>query len=988
MGQQQTVPGDTVSSLGETDTSTYAVGERVIIRDEEWTVRTVAPATPGLRLEVTGVSALVRDQEAVFFTAIEHVERLDPAQVQFIPDQSARYLRTRLWLDSVMRRSPIPIAEDRVVAGHRALLDRLDFQLRPAATMLDGLRPRILIGDAVGLGKTLEIGIALSELIARGRGERILVVTPRAVLKQFQMETFTRFGIPLVRLDSTGIQRVQRELPAGRNPFAYFKRVIVSIDTLKNPHLYRHHLKDHHWDAVVIDECHNLINRGTQNNALAHVLSDHCDALILASATPHNGSPESFAELISLLDPTAIADPRRYSSADISHLYVRRHRGSSEVRAEIADRWREREQPTIRPVTPSPAECMVLEELERVWLHPASGTAPVSGRGSTLFPWTLFKAFLSSPQALSATIANRLRNLSAGAQGARQAQEATALTRLDDLTKTISQPTKLTSLVNLLKELNVGGRSNTRVAIFSERLNTLEMLRQNLPKLLGLRSEAVRVLHAQLSDDTIQDTVESFGQKDSPIRVLLASDMASEGLNLHKQCHLLIHYDVPWSFIRLQQRNGRIDRYGQMQVPRIHALALSHDDLPSEVRVVTSLLTKEHEANRALGDAGVLMDLDTTEYDGGLEERTVMRALAKGDSIDDVSVTPGQAVTNWFVAATTAVATVDDETKVDEGDQPVAEPGAPASFTPLIVDAPRLFPDDDDFLASVLDGTVPPAARDDIVVARDEQRDLITLASDNPQARSLGLRTRLLGLPRELVRGEDSILAQISLTGSARLAEDRLRSAQESVGGAQAWPDVQFLAACHPVLEWAADRGLAVTQRGTAPLVVLDTPALLYLTQATWANGAGQVVVAETAAVRIDQHGTDVVEVMSLSDAVDLTSLQEASPRVGDDRGLDLEALRRGVPLALAAAARRLRERRSLYEGRFTARLEADRQRLSTWHQTSLDLLGERAPRSLHAQRAELESTASRIDALIQSMSVTGDPHVRILAVLVPRSTL
>ena len=146
--------------------------------------------------------------------------------------------------------------------------------------------------------------------------------------------------------------------------------------------------------------------------------------------------------------------------------------------------------------------------------------------------------------------------------------------------------------------------------------------------------------------------------------------------------------------------------------------------------------------------------------------------------------------------------------------------------------------------------------------------------------------------------------------------------------------------------------------------------------------------MAETAAVRIDQHGTDVVEVMSLSDAVDLTSLQEASPRVGDDRGLDLEALRRGVPLALAAAARRLRERRSLYEGRFTARLEADRQRLSTWHQTSLDLLGERAPRSLHAQRAELESTASRIDALIQSMSVTGDPHVRILAVLVPRSTL
>ena len=101
----------------------------------------------------------------------------------------------------------------------------------------------MLIADVVGLGKTLEIGLILAELIRRGRGERILVVTPQHVLEQFQRELWTRFAIPLVRLDSTGIQRIQQEIPAGRNPFTYFKRAIISVDTLKSAGQYAHHLE-------------------------------------------------------------------------------------------------------------------------------------------------------------------------------------------------------------------------------------------------------------------------------------------------------------------------------------------------------------------------------------------------------------------------------------------------------------------------------------------------------------------------------------------------------------------------------------------------------------------------------------------------------------------------------------------------------------------------------------------------------------------------
>src|ERR1700730_1850981 len=101
------------------------------------------------------------------------------------------------------------------------LVDDLIFQYRAVAQALspDILRPRILIADAVGLGKTLEIGMILAELVRRGRGERILVVTPKHVLEQMQHELWCRFALPFVRLDSTGIQKVRQKLPATRNPF-------------------------------------------------------------------------------------------------------------------------------------------------------------------------------------------------------------------------------------------------------------------------------------------------------------------------------------------------------------------------------------------------------------------------------------------------------------------------------------------------------------------------------------------------------------------------------------------------------------------------------------------------------------------------------------------------------------------------------------------------------------------------------------------------
>lgn len=127
-----------------------------------------------------------------------------------------------------------------------------------------------------------------------------------------------------MRLDSDGIQRVRQQLPASRNPFTFFPKVIVSIDTLKSAR-YRAHLEKHRWDAVV-----------------GRVLAPNTEALILASATPHNGNTESFAELINLLDPTAIVDRCDYDVKDIKHLFIRRHRHSPDVAREVGHMWAER----------------------------------------------------------------------------------------------------------------------------------------------------------------------------------------------------------------------------------------------------------------------------------------------------------------------------------------------------------------------------------------------------------------------------------------------------------------------------------------------------------------------------------------------------------------------------------------------------------------------------------------------------------------------
>ena len=739
-----------------------AAGAQVVVRDEEWLVQRVRHTpSDGLMVRCIGMSTLVRDTESTFFTNLDFIKPLRPEDTTLVADYSPNYRKSRLFLEAIIRKTPVPATNTDLVVADQQLLETLEYQRRAAHKALTGLRPRLLIADAVGLGKTLEVGLILSELIRRGRGDKILVVTPRHILEQFQHELWTRFAIPLVRLDSEGIQRVRRKIPANRNPFTYYKRVIISIDTLKNAGRYRHHLEGIRWDAVVIDECHNLVNRGTLNNQLARVLAPRTEALLLTSATPHNGDASSFAELIRLLDPTAVVDPENIKQSDIEHLYVRRHKGHPEVAPELGSKWADRKPPKPLLVDVTPVENELFTELADIWTHPLSGHAPVTGAGRSLFPWTLFKAALSSHRALAQTLAARRRTIARdvgddGALSAERQVEDDALASLQGLCAAIDDNTssKLLTLVTELREIGVKkGRNTPRVVVFSERIATLDWLAETLPQILGLdREKNVRVLHGGMADVKQMDVIEEFGLAASDVRLLLTGDMASEGVNLHRECHHLIHFDLPWSLITIEQRNGRIDRYGQEHSPDVRALILSpdHPDLTGDLRILSKLLEREHEAHRALGDSGSLLGL----HNADAEEDRLMRALR--DREDPDTVVPEKPTDSFDIMT-------------------LLGGGVGVDLAPT-AQRPSLFDSEHSFATEALRDAFGDADNELDIRPAPEDPTLLSLV---PPA---DLMRRFSALPRTYLR-DQKIIERLKLTGSADIAQgslDRARGSSDS----------------------------------------------------------------------------------------------------------------------------------------------------------------------------------------------------------------
>lgn len=942
-----------------------APGAHIEVRDAVWRVIKGERTLSGTHAwEVIGVSEVVRDEPAIFLEDYEdEIRVLDPRTTALVADSSAGHTDSLLYLESLLRDVP-PTTPDLYV-GHQAALDVMDFQLEPAAKALAQPRQRILIADAVGLGKTLEAGIVLSELIARGRGQRILVATVKSMLTQFQKELWCRFAIPLVRLDSVGLHRIRQHLPSDANPFYHFNRVIISVDTLKQHNAFRAHLEAAEWDVVVIDEAHNVARRGSGSalrHGIAKVLARRCDAMVMLSATPHDGKAESFASLMNMLDPTAIADPKNYTRADIDGLFVRRFK--ADVAAQLGKGFPE---PSVAEgiAAASPAEeaaydALVALDFTRLDQHQT---------GHLLFKSTLTKALFSSPAACRETIRNRLKRLATHDDAPAFADDIAQLHRLDAALAAISpaEQSKYSKLLQVIGDKAQGlgwtGRDKAdRLVLFSERIETLHFLHQRLQADLGLKPEQIALLHGGLPDVEQQRLVEEFGQESAKVRLLLASDVASEGLNLHYLCHKLVHYDLPWSLMVFQQRNGRVDRYGQTRPPQIVYLQTRSTNaaIADDLAVLNALKERASRARENIDDpfafAGVF-DIDE-------QERMTEEAMRKGLAASRLGQgLARQGVMNPLEAMLRA--------KASQG-------LAPATPTVRRLTRPSLFRSHTAYVRKTLEWLT-------------ERKQLQGYeALDHGRILRFAVPTDLLrryrALPPEALPDDHRLM----LTADADAMQQAIVDAR---GEETAWPALQFLWPLHPVVSWCADKARGAFGRHAAPVLSLhhglQPDQAVVLLSGLLPNQRAQPLVHAWFAAHFTA-GTftrlepfeDLTARLQLGH-VDLPNWQPA---------LDLTALSALIAPAVHAAEQAMTERRAAFLSATEPRLQAELHRLAALrqrqeHQLDLDFPG--SSTAAHATRdaraRDIRRTFHDYETWIKtSMTTESTPFLQVLAVLRP----
>ncbi len=951
----------------------YAPGMRIVVRDTEWLVKSVdiakdTPVSNPTMLTCIGISNLVSGREARFLCAYEdNITILDPKTTDVVQDPTGSFELAQLYIDTQLRRTPA--TDTKIHIAQEGALDVMPYQLVPALEALKSIRPRILIADAVGIGKTMEAGILVSELIARHRGKRILVLTVKAMLQQFQQEFWNRFSIPLTCLDSNGIAQLMQNIPAGQNPFLYVDKAIVSIDTLKNLSRYGSDLESADWDIIIIDEAHNIAERngsGSFRSKLAKLLAKKSDTLIMLTATPHDGRPESFASLINMLDPTVIRDPSHYTKEDFlgKGLVIRRFK--NDVREQVKEGFQERDIAELES-TASPKENEAYDALNALKFTYIDSNRKA---GSFLFKTVLEKALFSSPAACLSTIRHRIKRLEGKGDTARNDIEALQALVAKVTAIRVEDFSKFQLLVKLLKEDAdyhwTGKDAEDRLVIFTESRETLDFLKEQLPKAIGIANEAVCVLKGDDSDKDLMKAVEDFNLKTSSLRLMLASDVASEGLNLHKLCHRLIHFDIPWSLMTFQQRNGRVDRYGQKARPIIRylktATTAADGKYVGDQHILDILVTKDNNASQNIGDP--------REFTGTRDEQEAYTALQiemrqepqSDEAMEDVAFD----IEAMFMEAEARTGTTEEQD---------------------IVPRKLLFADYDFFKTglNLRKNLVTDAAEVPNQTTFDDATR--TVSFDSPKS----LQVRLKFLPKEVHPADK----RFTLSADSSRVQKVIREAG-SMSNSK-WPEVQLLWELHPVMQWMEDWALCAFGRHTAP--VLHLPDRLcpgeiwYLIQGGFPNVKGNIPVHDWIAVHVAPDGAMTTEPRRV-----LMEKLTEKPLVNSGEAVDLTAVKKQMPKAVEAAAKLLAQKKADFEARTAPVLAAKLEELDKLRkpkvQTDLfsaENMGLSSDSKVAKARAENQlrreadidaSFASAKKYAKETFSLNDEPYLQVVAVL------
>jgi SNF2 family DNA or RNA helicase len=425
-------------------------------------------------------------------------------------------------------------------------VEPLEYQTRTAQTVLRRFRGRALLCDEVGLGKTIEAGLVLAELVMRGLVRSVLVLVPPSLIEQWQGEMRRKFSIELVSHDDPAFR------DRGTQAWGEFDRVIASIHTAKRePH--RAAIQARTWDMVVIDEAHHLRNRTTQAWKFASGLRKQF--ILLLTATPVQNNLDELFNLVTLLEPGLLSTAKRFQSQFVDRRDKLTPRNVDELHALLAEVMVRNRRSTVglqftrrwartESVVPAAGERDLYRDVTdfvRARLHRVKDKE--SGPLNRMALLSLQMAMGSSSPAAAGTLRKVAENPRL------TATDRAELAALADRAAGQAASTKADRLLAI-----VAGFPD-KMVIFTQFLATQAMIRQRLQE----AGHDVEVFHGGLSRLEREAAVERFR---GPARLLLCTEAGSEGRNL-QFAHAVCNFDLPWNPMKIEQRIGRLSRIGQ-----------------------------------------------------------------------------------------------------------------------------------------------------------------------------------------------------------------------------------------------------------------------------------------------------------------------------------------------------------------------------------------------------------------------------------------